>query len=97
LAATRPGAGGVVLLHAALPPAAFGLDAWPDVPTAIHAGDRDPWVDPGVLDAFDALPTVEVHRYATAAHLFTDSDSEEHDDAESERLVAEVRRFLRSV
>ncbi|MCB9673987.1 MAG: dienelactone hydrolase family protein [Alphaproteobacteria bacterium] len=98
LAATRPGARGAVLLHAALPVQAFGVDAWPDVPVQIHYAERDPWVDPAVPAALcDSAPErVEVYGYPGDGHLFTDADAPEHDAASAALVVQRVRAFLSS-
>ncbi|MCA9488599.1 MAG: dienelactone hydrolase family protein [Myxococcales bacterium] len=94
LAATRPGARGAILMHAALPLAAMGVASWPEgVPVQVHATEGDPWVDAGVLAELEA-GGFEVHRYPGEGHLFADEDAPEHDPQSAVRLLAEVRRFL---
>ena len=93
LAATRPGAKGAVLLHAALPLQAFGVSAWPGVPAQIHVASGDPWVQPEVVDALGEQG-FEVFRYAGDGHLFTDAGAEEHDPTASAAVVDRVRAFL---
>ncbi|MCA9589229.1 MAG: dienelactone hydrolase family protein [Myxococcales bacterium] len=95
LAGTRPGARGAVLLHAALPLAAMGLERWPDVPVEIHASEADPWVDDAALDAFAHASGAQVFRYPGAAHLFSDTSSPDHDASQRAELVARVRAFAR--
>lgn len=91
LAATRPKIRGVVLVHGALPPAAFGITQWPDVPLQIHVGSEDPWVD---ASAVDSLPA-EVHRYDAPGHLFTDEDSPDYHPDAAARVEAAIRSFVR--
>lgn len=94
LAATRPGAKGAVLMHAALPLSALGVEAWPEgVPVQVHVAEHDPWVDPDVLADLER-GGFEVHRYPGAGHLFGDEDAPEHDPVGAARMLASVRRFL---
>lgn len=90
LAATRPGARGAVLMHAALPMAAFGLEAWPDVPAQVHHAVADPWVEPEVVAALG----LETYTYPGSGHLFADEDAPEFDPDSAAELLARVRAFL---
>lgn len=100
LALTRPGARGLVLMHAALPPIAFGTTAWPTVlPTQIHATTKDPWVDREAVDAVRTLAgeQAELFDYEGDAHLFADDDYVDFDPAMAETMLGRVRRFLRDL
>jgi dienelactone hydrolase len=92
LAATRPGARGAVLLHAALPVQALGLERWPEVPLQIHYAQGDPWVDGAVVEAL--RDQAEVFAYPGEGHLFTDAGSAEHDPESTALLVERVRGFV---
>lgn len=93
LAATRPGAVAAILLHAVLPPAALGVEAWPNVPVQVHTADADPWVDATVLDAV-AATGFDVHRYPGDGHLFTDEDASEFDAESAAKVKERVLAFL---
>lgn len=95
LAGTRPGARGVVLMHAVLPLAALGLERWPSVPVQIHAAEADPWVDGPVLEAFARASSAEVFRYTGNAHLFAEQGSAEYDAESAAALERRVREFAR--
>src|SRR5262249_29411970 len=52
LAATRPGAGGAILMHAPLMVRDLGWTAWPsNVPVQVHFADKDPIRNQAVVDA----------------------------------------------
>lgn len=74
LALHRPGARGLVLMHAALPPAMLGASTWPEALRAqIHYAQADPWVDADAVAAMAGLAPdgdCEVFTYAGASHLF---------------------------
>ena len=98
LAFTRPGALGAVLMHACLPPAMLGIEAWPGALTAqIHWAEADPWMDATAADALaDLAPTGACERftYPGSAHLFGFEGYEDY-DAESAALMAQrVREFV---
>src|SRR5688500_15169888 len=90
LAAVKPGARGLVLMHGALPPAMLGIERWPAVPVQVHHAERDPWVESAAVTALEqaaraAGVRAEVHVYPGAGHLFADPDSPDY-DAESAEL-----------
>ena len=98
LAFTRPGALGTVLMHACLPPAMLGIEAWPGALRAqIHWAEADPWVDATAVDALaDLAPAGACERftYPGGAHLFGFDGYEDY-DAESAALMAQrVRGFV---
>lgn len=86
---------GVVLCDGALPPDAFGR--WPaNVPTQIHLGERDPWVDEDI-DAGRALAAESdgrLHLYPTSTHLVIDSGLESHDAVIAEQIIDRMSDFL---
>lgn len=101
LAATRPGAKGVLLWHAALPLAELGVSDWPGtVPVQVHYAQNDPWRDQDEIDSFAA----DVRRsragyayfeYPGSGHLFTDpSLPDEYDGASAELLFSRSLAFL---
>jgi dienelactone hydrolase len=93
LAATRPGAKGAVLLHAALPVQALGVERWPDVPLQLHYAEGDSWVDGAAVQELRSQAAA-VFVYPGGGHLFTDADSPEHDHASTALVVERVRDFL---
>lgn len=98
LAQTRPGARGALLLHGALPAAAFETP-WPaSVPLAIHAMDADPEVDLAVARELAAeAADGELHLYPGTGHLFADSDLPEYDATAAELLRERCLAFLARV
>ena len=100
LAATRPGARGVVLMHGVLPLEAFGATAWPHtVPAQLHAMTDDPFRTEAHLDAFAASvraagAPLERYDYAGAAHLFSDLESPEYDPRADALMRSRVLEFL---
>jgi len=100
LAATRPGARGVVLMHGALPIEAFDLDRWPaETPVQVHYVAEDPWVEvPEVTSLGDAVRRAgvrfEAHTYPGSGHLFADPDLPEHDPSSSDLMWRRVLEFL---
>ena len=96
LAATRPKALGVVLMHGALPLAAFGLESWPSkVPMQIHSSDADPWVDWSVLKSLARdVEACDIHSYSGSAHLFADAGLTEYQEANAIKMLGRVRRFV---
>lgn len=99
LAQTRAGAAGAVLLHACVPPDAFG-GPWPEaVPVQIHAMAGDPYfVDDGDIDAARAIvaacPHAEMFLYPGEAHLFTDAGLAAYDARAAEQVRVRVLEFL---
>jgi dienelactone hydrolase len=99
LAATRPGARAAILMHGAFDPAAFGIEAWPDVPVQVHYANGDPEVD---LEGIRALESavgaagspVEVYAYDGGGHLFEDAAYDGHNAASAESMRKRVLGFL---
>ncbi len=102
LAATRPGAAGALLFHAAMPLAEFGLAQWPGtVPVQVHYAKEDPFRDDqDVIDSFAADvqrsgARYEFFDYPGSGHLFTDpSRADEYDQASAELLWRRALMFL---
>jgi dienelactone hydrolase len=94
LGLNRPGARGVVLMHAVLPLAAMGADRWPNVPVQVHASEHDPWIDEAALDAFAGTASARVFRYPGAAHLFAEEASADYDATQAEVMLERVRSFV---
>ena len=105
LAASRPGALGVVLLHGAESVETlsefFGVEHWPaGIPVQVHYATGDPWVEAEgeVAPLGDAVrgagAAFEVHTYPGSGHLFADPDLPEHDRASSEEMWRRVLAFL---
>lgn len=95
LAADRPRAVGVVLLHHASPP----RGTWPGQPVQVHRYARDPWVDPAHVEALgravrDTGATFEDFVVDGTGHLFTDPGVPDHDEAATARTIAHVHRLL---
>lgn len=97
LAFMRPGALGVVLMHACLPPAMLGIEAWPSALRAqIHWTEADPWVDATAVDALAALAPAgacEKFRYPGGAHLFGFDGYEDYDREAAVLMARRVRNF----
>jgi dienelactone hydrolase len=98
LAQTRPGAKGVVLLHASVPPSEFG-GPWPEgVPLQIHTMEDDELGDVDV--ARELAATVEgaqVFLYPGDRHLFTDSSLPAYDEAAATLVTQRVLAFLEGI
>jgi dienelactone hydrolase len=101
LAGTRPGAKGLILLHAAIPVEAFDLAAWPaTVPVQVHYGTGDPYREQPELEEFERAvrasgASFELFDYPVSGHLFTDrSLKSEYDEQSAEQLFARVTAFL---
>ncbi|MFV0633884.1 dienelactone hydrolase family protein [Demequina sp.] len=100
LALTRGDASGLVVLHGALSPAWFGVDAWPDGLTAqLHYASRDPWVEPEENAAFLALAgdACEEYVYDGDGHLFAFEGWHEYEAQNAHRLYEHVTDFLASL
>ncbi len=97
LAATHRGAIGCVLMHAALPLQALGLQAWPAaVPVQFHSTQDDPWVDRDVVAGLqDQIGSFQTHWYEGAAHLFAERDGGEYVGEQAETMLSRVRAFVR--
>ncbi len=104
LAASRPGALGVVLMHGAVPVEGlnefFGVERWPKgVPVQVHYAAEDPWVEAEEVGALGeavrgAGAAFEEHSYPGSGHLFADPDLPEYDHASSETMWRRVLAFL---
>ncbi len=103
LALTRPGALGVVLMHAALPVEALGAEAWPaGVPVQIHYAERDPFRDAGAVEALSgavrrAGARCEAWDYPGGGHLFADDGLAEYEERSAELMFDRVCAFLRQL
>ncbi|NTV40336.1 MAG: dienelactone hydrolase [Demequinaceae bacterium] len=98
LAFMRPGALGAVLMHACLPPAMLGIEAWPGALKAqIHWAQADPWVDAAAVDAFaDLAPMGACERfvYPGSTHLFAFDGYEDYDADAAALMTRRVRAFV---
>jgi dienelactone hydrolase len=103
---TTPGAGGAVLLEAALPVSGeWAIGPWPPgVPVQIHGMDRDEFfalegdVDAAREIVATAGPSVaELFVYPGDAHLFTDASLPQFDAASTDLVVERVLRLLERV
>lgn len=103
LAATRPGAQGCLLFHAALPPEAFGISSWPSgVPVQVHYADRDPyrnrqWIDRLRESVRKSGSSFGYFGYKVPGHLFTDAGMPEYDREADDLLWERVIRFLGAI
>lgn len=103
LAASRPGARGAILLHAALPLPALGLSTWPaGVPVQVHYAESDPWRSADGVDLLSASVRAagarfEFFEYPITGHLFADPDLPEYDAGSAELLTRRMLRFLDEV
>jgi dienelactone hydrolase len=95
LALSRPGARGLVLMHAVLPLAVLGGSQWPPVPVQLHASEADPWVDEAVVAEFARTASATVFRYPGERHLFADPDDADYDTESADLLERRVRDFIR--
>lgn len=103
---TTPGAGGAVLLEAALPVSGeWAVGPWPaGVPVQIHGMDGDPFFAlEGDIDAAreivaSAGPSLaELFVYPGENHLFSDSSLPQFDPGATDLVVERVLRLLRRV
>lgn len=99
LAGTIPGAGGAVLMHAALPNEFVGIQQWPKVPVQIHFAIDDPWVQRDHVSALSSSveqggATCEVFEYPGSAHLFGDASSPDYDEDSATAMLSRVLTFL---
>jgi dienelactone hydrolase len=104
LAASRPGALGVVLMHGAESVEAlrefFGVKRWPaGVPVQAHYAAEDPWVEAEEVDDLGEAvrgggAAFEKHVYPGSGHLFADPDLPEYDRASAEEMWERVLAFL---
>jgi dienelactone hydrolase len=100
LALTRPGARGAILMHAALPLEAFGMEEWPSgVAVQVHYAENDPYREQSAIDALAGAvrrsgAAFEAWDYPGEGHLFADPDLEDHDAGAAERMLERVLAFL---
>ena len=101
LALTRPGAKGLILLHAAIPVEEFEVPAWPaGVPVQVHYGTEDPYREQPELEAFERAVLAsgspfELFDYPVSGHLFTDRAlAGEYDEKSADLLLGRVLAFL---
>ncbi len=99
LAATRPGARAVILMHGALPPAMLGLERWPAVPLQVHYAERDPLVEAPAVAALEQAArasgvATQVHVYPGSGHLFADVGSHDYDAKSAALMFDRVCGFL---
>jgi dienelactone hydrolase len=96
----RPGALGAILMHGALPVAAFGAERWPDgIPAQVHYAVDDPDVDAQAIEQLAteveaAAATFERFAYPGAQHRFADRDSPEYVEAHAEQMWERFVAFL---
>lgn len=94
---------GALLMHGALPLAAFDAQQWPTgVPVELHYAEADPFVDQAAVDALRldveaAGGSYEVFTYPGNAHLFADPGTQEYDRAAAELMWERVSAFAGSV
>lgn len=95
-AQTRSDVVGAILYHGAVPAEVFG-DEWPkDVALQIHLGESDPFAEEDLPAARALVDQAggDLFMYPTAAHLVTDSTSEDYDEAIAGEIVARSIAFL---
>jgi len=103
LALTRPGARGALLMHAALPLEAFGVEGWPaDVPVQVHYAEHDPFRDQSAIDSLAAAvgsagAAFEMWDYPGNGHLFAEPGLADFDGASAESMFQRSLDFLRRV
>jgi len=100
LAGTKPGAKGCIMLHAALPIHAFGIEKWPPkVPVEVHYAKVDPWKEEEEINAFEedvkgSGASYEYFEYPVEGHLFTDPLLPEYNKASADLLLERVLNFI---
>lgn len=100
LGMTRPGARGVALMHAALPPVALGADAWPTgLPVQVHYAEADPFRDNDAVAALESAACAagapfEMWDYPGSGHLFADPDLPDFDPISARRMFDRLLAFL---
>lgn len=94
LGATRPGALGVLAMHAALPLEMIGVEAWPaSVPVQVHYGSEDPFRSEDMVRRFGSDVQAAGAKYeyfdypGVAGHLFTDTSRPDEYDREAAELM----------
>jgi dienelactone hydrolase len=101
LAATRPGALGPLLFHAAAAPERLGVPTWPGtVPVQVHFGTGDPYREQDQIDRLGAEvrasgASYELFDYDVPGHLFADPGlPDEFDAAAADEMSAHALEFL---
>jgi len=100
VAARSPKARGLVLMHGALDPAAFGFTTWPPrLAVTVHCAKDDPWVDVTERDALErAVRTAgapfESFTYPCTGHLFADEDLPDYDAPSAALMKERIAAFL---
>ncbi|GAA2077219.1 dienelactone hydrolase family protein [Streptomyces albiaxialis] len=102
LTATRPGARGALLFHAALPVAAFEMDlTWPKgVPAQVHYATADPYrEEDGITGLAEEVRAAgagfALYDYPGTGHLFTDPElPAEYDKESAELMFSRALEFL---
>ncbi len=103
LAATRKGAKGCILFHAALPLQALGLNNWsPAIPVQIHYAAEDPrrndeWIKVFSDSVRQAGAKLEFYEYPCKGHLFTDTGLQDYNHDAAELLWERVLEFLKGI
>lgn len=97
LALTRPESVGLIVMHGAMSPAWFGVEAWPDnLRAQLHYAADDPWVEADENEAFLALAgdQCETFIYEGDGHLFGFEGWEEYDADAAHEMHEHVTDFL---
>lgn len=97
LALTDPDAEGLIVMHGAIAPAWFDIDAWPaDLAAQLHYARDDEWADPDDNAAFMALAgdACEEFVYPGSGHLFGFEGWREYDSEASHLMFERVGDFL---
>jgi dienelactone hydrolase len=98
LAQTRPGAGGALLLHAAVPPREFGDDWPPGVPLQLHTMVDDELGDVEVArELAETIEGAELYLYPGDRHLFTDASLPDYDERAATLVLQRALAFLAAV
>jgi len=103
LAATWPGARGVVLIGAPLSIRDLGWTIWPEgVPVQVHFGETDPRRNEGVIAELAARvrkagATFDEHVYPTAVHHFADPHWAGYDAAAAALMLKRVLAFVAGI
>ncbi len=100
LSGTKPGAKGCVMLHAALPIHALGIEKWPaTVPVEVHYAKADPWKEEEEIKAFEddingSGASYQYFEYPVKGHLFTDPLLPEYHKESADLLLKRVLKFV---
>ncbi|MFG3255646.1 dienelactone hydrolase family protein [Streptomyces sp. NPDC048172] len=105
LTATRPGARGALLFHAAMPLTAFEMDfTWPHgVPAQVHYATGDPYREEAGITGLAAEVRAagapfDQYDYEGTGHLFSDPElPEEYDKESAELMFSRALEFLERV